>query len=215
MVFCPAKLAEYKRRQRELSNKAACFVKKDSPRPGVNGNNNAIISEETQLVQNYENGGDMKTGQGNDNQNEKRKNSLKGKNGEKGDSGEKRNSIDKGNNGDKGNGGDKGNSNEKGKSGKSGKNGKRKKRDNDDSRLCYCEEEDESSSSDSELDIEFTPPAGIIHPERFKKKQNVIHCDTQYDPKDFEVRKKKSKEGKGKGKGKGKDKGKPGKKGKK
>lgn len=36
----------------------------------------------------------------------------------------------------------------------------------DDEEGCFCDAEEESSSSDSELDIEFTPPAGIIHPER-------------------------------------------------
>ncbi|CAH1163676.1 unnamed protein product [Phaedon cochleariae] len=101
------------------------------------------------------------------------------------------------------------------------KNKNKPKDDNDEdgSRLCCCEPEDESSSSDSELDIEFTPPAGIIHPERFKKKKNVIHCDTQYNPDDFEVKKdiakgkSKSQESqKGKGKEKGKGKGKKGKK---
>ncbi|XP_074042075.1 uncharacterized protein isoform X1 [Leptinotarsa decemlineata] len=60
-----------------------------------------------------------------------------------------------------------------------------------DSKTCCCEEENLSSSSNSELDIEFTPPAGIIHPERFKKKKNVVHCDTQYDPTDFENKKEK------------------------
>lgn len=35
--------------------------------------------------------------------------------------------------------------------------------------MCLCDEEDKLSSSDSELDIEFTPPAGLIHPERFKR----------------------------------------------
>ncbi|XP_050315862.1 uncharacterized protein LOC126750331 isoform X2 [Anthonomus grandis grandis] len=86
---------------------------------------------------------------------------------------------------------------------------------------CYCDGEapleenasGASSSSDSELDIEFTPPAGIIHPERFKKKPNVACCEAQYDPKDFEVAKEKGK-GKGKDKGKGKEKKDKGKKGK-
>ncbi|XP_023310511.1 uncharacterized protein LOC111691627 [Anoplophora glabripennis] len=80
----------------------------------------------------------------------------------------------------------------------------KKKKDDDDSRLCYCDEGDDesSSSSDSELDIEFTPPAGIIHPERFKKKKNIVHCEAQYDTKDFEPEKPEAKGKKGKG-GKG------------
>ncbi|KAJ8926012.1 hypothetical protein NQ315_009867 [Exocentrus adspersus] len=89
---------------------------------------------------------------------------------------------------------------------------KRKKEDEGgegDSKLCYCEGED-SSSSDSELDIEFTPPAGIIHPERFKRKKNIVHCEVQYDTKDFTPE---SPKGKGKDKKGKKDKG--GKKGKK
>ncbi|XP_076259333.1 uncharacterized protein LOC143195774 isoform X2 [Rhynchophorus ferrugineus] len=77
---------------------------------------------------------------------------------------------------------------------------------------CACDGEEpieeSSSSSDSELDIEFTPPAGIIHPERFKKKPNVASCEAQYDPKDVAADKsaeKKKGEKKGKDK-KGKDK---------
>nr|CAH7714601.1 unnamed protein product [Callosobruchus chinensis] len=85
----------------------------------------------------------------------------------------------------------------------------------DESKMCICQDEEESSSSDSELDIEFTPPAGIIHPERFKKKKNVVHTDTQYDPEDFATKKEKGGKGKGKDKkGKG-GKGKKEKKGKK
>lgn len=86
------------------------------------------------------------------------------------------------------------------------------------SQTCFCDEEDEvkSNSSESELDIEFTPPAGIIHPERFKKKMNVIHCETQYNSQDFDKTgdkkegnkhkegKKGGKGGKGKAKGRGK-----------
>lgn len=88
-----------------------------------------------------------------------------------------------------------------------------------DMKTCYCEEYDfpASSSSDSELDIEFTPPAGIIRPERLKKKKNVVHTETQYNPEDcmpdkLKVGKAKD-EGKDKGKGKKEKKG--GKKGKK
>ena len=44
---------------------------------------------------------------------------------------------------------------------------------------CRCSMKSETSS-DSELDIEFTPPAGVIHPERFKKKKTVVHTETQY-----------------------------------
>nr|CAI5856737.1 unnamed protein product [Callosobruchus analis] len=91
----------------------------------------------------------------------------------------------------------------------------KKKEDGDDeSKMCTCQDEEETSSSDSELDIEFTPPAGIIHPERFKKKKNVVHTDTQYDPDDFTTKKEKGGKGKGKGKDK-KGKGGKGKKGKK
>ncbi|CAG9837930.1 unnamed protein product [Diabrotica balteata] len=92
-----------------------------------------------------------------------------------------------------------------------------KAKKDEDSNLCHCDDEPESTS-DSELDIEFTPPAGIIHPERFKKKKNIINCESQYDATDFETKgnkgkgKKDGKKGKGKGKGKGKTKG--GKKGK-
>lgn len=59
------------------------------------------------------------------------------------------------------------------------------------SETCFCgeDEAENSSSTESELDIEFTPPAGIIHPERFKRKMNVIHCETQYNPQDFEIKK--------------------------
>ncbi|KAL1514070.1 hypothetical protein ABEB36_003392 [Hypothenemus hampei] len=70
---------------------------------------------------------------------------------------------------------------------------------------CYCDGEEalegdkSSSSSESELDIEFTPPAGVIHPERFKKRPNVVCCQAQYDPQDFQVPKKgKDKKGKDK-----------------
>lgn len=75
----------------------------------------------------------------------------------------------------------------------------------DEYKTCYCHDDDPvppESSSDSELDIEFTPPAGIIRPERLRRKKTVVHTDTQYDPKDI---KKKGKKDKGKGKkGKGK-----------
>ncbi|XP_060536280.1 uncharacterized protein LOC132708157 [Cylas formicarius] len=60
--------------------------------------------------------------------------------------------------------------------------------------ICCCSDEDmrkSVSSSSSELDIEFTPPAGIIHPERFKKKRDVACAECQYDPFDFEVQTKK------------------------
>lgn len=73
--------------------------------------------------------------------------------------------------------------------------------------LCLCDEPAESSS-DSELDIEFTPPAGIIHPERFKKKPNIVHIETQYDTKDIAEPKSKKKGKKDKKKGKGGKKGK-------
>lgn len=89
---------------------------------------------------------------------------------------------------------------------------------------CYCEGYDwpaSTESSDSELDIEFTPPAGIIRPERFKRKKNVVHIETQCNPDEFKPDKLKlggkSKEnvkGKGKAKGKGKEKGKDKDKGK-
>ncbi|KAF5280856.1 hypothetical protein FQR65_LT03005 [Abscondita terminalis] len=61
---------------------------------------------------------------------------------------------------------------------------KNKDESKDDSRMCFCDEEQESSS-DSELDIEFTPPAGIIRPERFKKQKDMTNADTQYDVGDF------------------------------
>lgn len=86
----------------------------------------------------------------------------------------------------------------------------------EDSCMCSC---DESSSSDSELDIEFTPPAGIIHPDKLKRKKNVVHTDTQYCVEDLPIEtivlpgKKKDKKGKGK-KGKGGKGGKGGKSGK-
>lgn len=73
---------------------------------------------------------------------------------------------------------------------------------------CTCDEPIESSSSDSELDIEFTPPAGIIHPDKLKRKKNVVHIDTQYSPDDIpkpdkvQVGKDKNKKGKGGKKGK-------------
>lgn len=91
----------------------------------------------------------------------------------------------------------------------------------DEYKTCFCNDEDEKveceeSSSDSELDIEFTPPAGIIRPERLRKKKTVVHTDTQYNPNDFKAKggkggkEKKGKGGKGKkgkgGKGKGKKK---------
>lgn len=68
-------------------------------------------------------------------------------------------------------------------------------------RQCICSD-DESESSDSELDIEFTPPAGVIRPERLRKKKNVVHIDTQYDTKDFTPQPPKGKGKGGKGKGK-------------
>lgn len=68
---------------------------------------------------------------------------------------------------------------------------KEKKKAPEDGENCTCngegdadEVESVSSSSDSELDIEFTPPAGIIRPERLKRKKNVVHTDTQYNPDD-------------------------------
>lgn len=92
--------------------------------------------------------------------------------------------------------------------------------DGDELKTCYCDEYDwpaSTESSDSELDIEFTPPAGIIRPERLKKKRNVVHTETQYNPDDckppkLQVGKKGGKEKGGKEKG-GKGKGKGGKKG--
>lgn len=103
---------------------------------------------------------------------------------------------------------------------------KEKKKEGQDDRDCACDDDEEtksqmsSSSSDSELDIEFTPPAGIIRPERLRRKKNVVHIDTQYNPDDcqpekIQVKKKDAgKKGKGKGKkdGKGKKGGKGGKK---
>ncbi|GJQ78372.1 hypothetical protein Trydic_g22198 [Trypoxylus dichotomus] len=80
---------------------------------------------------------------------------------------------------------------------------------------CTCDESD-ATSSNSELDIEFTPPAGIIHPDKLKKKKNVVHIDTQYCLDDLpkpEFIKLEKPEGNGKPKNKGKDK--KGKKGKK
>ncbi|EFA06328.1 uncharacterized protein LOC659255 [Tribolium castaneum] len=91
------------------------------------------------------------------------------------------------------------------------------KKEGEEYKSCFCGEGEvgEESSSDSELEIEFTPPAGIIHPERFKRKRNVVHCDTQYLATDFEAKSEKSgKKGK-KGKKDKKKKGKKGKKGKK
>lgn len=98
---------------------------------------------------------------------------------------------------------------------------KDKKKETDGNECCCDGDEDEvkssvsTSSSDSELDIEFTPPAGIIRPERLRRKKNVVHIDTQYNPDDCKPEQIKiaKKEPKGK-KDKGK-KGKGGKKGKK
>lgn len=95
----------------------------------------------------------------------------------------------------------------------------------EDTKSCFCGDDDVNKvpaapeESDSELDIEFTPPAGIIHPERHRRKRNIVHIDTQYDQNDFlpprlQLDAKKSGEGK-KGKGDKKGKGKKGKGGKK
>ncbi|XP_063919180.1 uncharacterized protein LOC135134430 [Zophobas morio] len=95
---------------------------------------------------------------------------------------------------------------------------KKAEEENEEYKSCFCEGDKELSSSDSELEIEFTPPAGIIHPERFKKKRNVVHTDTQYMASDLKSEKesKKGKKEKKDKKGKGKKgKGKKGKKGKK
>lgn len=98
------------------------------------------------------------------------------------------------------------------------KDKKVKPNDDEESALCCCGVDDDiksESSSDSELDIEFTPPAGIIRPERLKRKKNVVHTDTQYNPDDCKPDKVKVGKGK-KGKKDKKDKkGKKGKKGKK
>lgn len=51
--------------------------------------------------------------------------------------------------------------------------------------LCHMDENVVESSSESELDIQFTPPAGLIYPELFAKKPNVCHVDNQYDTKDL------------------------------
>lgn len=54
---------------------------------------------------------------------------------------------------------------------------------------CNCLEKKEevvSTSSESELDIEFTPPAGLIYPELFERKPNIVYTDTQYNEKDLE-----------------------------
>lgn len=86
--------------------------------------------------------------------------------------------------------------------------GRRPEDGDNEMRSCYCDEYDwpaSSESSDSELDIEFTPPAGIIRPERLKKKKNVVHTDTQYNPDDCKPADK-LKLGKGKGGDKGKGK---------
>lgn len=90
-----------------------------------------------------------------------------------------------------------------------------KKKEEDDEYGCSCADEE---SSDSELDIEFTPPAGVIHPDRLKRKKNVVHIDTQYNLDDIKDNSGKGKKGKGKGKdkkGKGGKGGKGGGKGKK
>lgn len=54
-------------------------------------------------------------------------------------------------------------------------------------KTCYCDEDGEiiESSSDSELNIEFTTPAGIINPEKMKQMPNVVHADTQFKEEDF------------------------------
>lgn len=79
------------------------------------------------------------------------------------------------------------------------KNKDKKKNPTAEYQSCFCGDDNEidvkllsSSSSESELDIEFTPPAGIIHPERFKRKKNVVHCDTQYMATDFATKAQKS-----------------------
>ncbi|KAI4469109.1 l-asparaginase [Holotrichia oblita] len=85
---------------------------------------------------------------------------------------------------------------------------------------CTCDDDESiTSSSDSELDIEFTPPAGIIHPDKLRKKKNVVHMDTQYSlddiPKPETIKLDKEKKGGKKGGKKDKKGGKKGKKGKK
>lgn len=54
-------------------------------------------------------------------------------------------------------------------------------------KTCYCDEDGEiiESSSDSELNIEFTTPAGIINPEKMKQIPNVVHADTQFKEDDL------------------------------
>lgn len=47
---------------------------------------------------------------------------------------------------------------------------------------CTCEE-DENSEND-ELNIDFSPPMGVIEMERMKKQPNVVHFWTQYDEAD-------------------------------
>ncbi|KAK9884146.1 hypothetical protein WA026_005097 [Henosepilachna vigintioctopunctata] len=64
-----------------------------------------------------------------------------------------------------------------------------KNKEHNEFKSCICNDQgilyEPSSSSDSELDLEFTPPAGVIRPERFLKPRDVIHIDTQYNAKDY------------------------------
>ncbi|KAF5297081.1 hypothetical protein FQA39_LY02661 [Lamprigera yunnana] len=55
----------------------------------------------------------------------------------------------------------------------------------DENQTCFCNEPEPESSSDSELDIEFTPPAGIIRPDKLKRKGNTAHTESQYNEEDF------------------------------
>lgn len=57
-------------------------------------------------------------------------------------------------------------------------------RDNDEC-MCHIDEDAQESSTESELDLEFTTPAGLIYPEYFVKKPNVHHVYNQYNEKDY------------------------------
>lgn len=54
---------------------------------------------------------------------------------------------------------------------------------------CYCDEDlkllDNSSSSESEFNLEFTTPAGIIVPGGMRKLPNVVHTNTQFHTEDW------------------------------
>lgn len=94
-----------------------------------------------------------------------------------------------------------------------------KKKQDDEFKKCLCSGDDPdgtfvSQDESSELDIEFTPPAGIVRPEYMSKRKHICHTESQYDKKDLPKSESNLKEKGGK-KGKKSQKSKKGKKGKK